>query len=193
VLITESSSLLIPCSINGTEFGLELLNQQMKNTFTLVIVMVLSGFAAKAQLENGIAVTGSAGVNFSMKPVLGLGLAANLNRFYSGANITITGERSIPPILEARAGIIIGTGLSAVPYLGIAHEPKSKILEQGKEPTMVPAQTNLAYGFFMIAPTPWYKTTVIAGAHFIGEERPRRGSVMVGLKMRLNNSSPYKD
>jgi hypothetical protein len=165
----------------------------MKNTFTLLIVIALFTVNAKGQLENGIGVTGSAGVNFSMKPVLGLGVVGNLNHFYTGANITIAGERNISPILEARAGLIIGSHLSGVPYLGIAYEPQSKILEQGKEPVMVPSKTNLAYGFFLIAPTPWYKTTLVAGVHLIGQEEPTRGSVMIGLKMRLNSSSPYKD
>lgn len=156
----------------------------MKATIILAIIALLT-LNASAQIEPGVYVSGSAGINSSRQSIISAGLHANLNHFYAGVNATPNLNGAT--IVEARAGVILGSSVSAVPYIGYGVQMLPKQFDDyGIKSSTSSSKHALTYGMMLTAPTAWDKTRFLLSFQFF-DGKP---SVAAGIKLQLSNSTP---
>lgn len=156
----------------------------MKKIKFLIIAASIC-FSASAQMESGIYATGAVGVQTNGQAIVSTGLHGNINNFYSGINVTPAVDGSV--LYEARAGVIMGRSICAVPYVGYGMEIAPKEFDENgtKFSTAAPSR-GLSYGLLLTAPTAWDKTRFVFAIQSFGG----KASVSAGFKVQLTNFAP---
>jgi hypothetical protein len=157
--------------------------------FLLAVCMV----SHSQYLENSPFAVAGAGMNLSRQPVLSFGAGYNFSRFYTAGNITVTGERNIPALMEARAGYILGMNSFVVIYTGFAYQPGLRFSsEESKgEITTQHSKSGQCYGMFITVPSRWDHMSIVFGGQMANfGNNDISSSAFIGLKARLSKGSP---
>lgn len=164
----------------------------MKKIFCLLFVSVTIS-ALSQELVNTSFATAGAGINISRQPVISFGGGYNFSRLYTAANITVTGERNVPALLEARAGFIMGLRTFIVIYTGLAYQPCLRFSSDDTkgELTRLHARSGVSYGMFITVPAPWDHMSFVCGGQMASfGSNHIYSSAQFGIKARLGKGSP---
>jgi hypothetical protein len=163
----------------------------MKKFFCLLAIAI-SVTVHGQELVSAPFATTATGVNISRQVVISFGAGYNFSRLYTAGNITVTGERNVPALLEARAGLIMGSNTYIVIYTGVAYQPSlrfSSDISKG-ELVKLPSHAGVAYGMFVTVPAPWEHMTFNCGVQMASLGNNISSAAFVGLKARLSKGSP---
>ncbi len=153
-------------------------------TIIVFAIASLIGFGANAQIESAVYATGAVGINRQGQTLISAGLHANMDRVYAGFNATPDISGAV--IYEARAGLIMGNSICAVPYVGYAVQVQPKQFDEyGAKFSASSPSSGLAYGMLLTAPTAWDKTRLLVSIQMF-DGKP---SVAAGFKLQLTKSS----
>jgi hypothetical protein len=164
----------------------------MKNIFCFLSIAFALNANSQELVSAPFAIAG-AGMNISRQPIISFGGGYNFSRLYTAANITVTGERNVPALVEARAGFIIGVSTYIVVYTGIAYEPGLRFSSENTkgEITNLHSQTGASYGMFITVPAPWDHMSFVCGAQLASFGNNQiSSSAFIGIKARLSKGSP---